>query len=94
MTFEVFFNLIFDILGGGKDIAVFMRELFDQILEPPENSGFINPLYDKSAPTLRKYVNPNDTKHYLPVKVVKQMHDYIEPAKFSTYLRSASGCSA
>ena len=32
MTFEVFFNLIFDILGGGKDIAVFMRELFDQIL--------------------------------------------------------------
>ena len=31
MTFEVFFNLIFDILGGGKDIAVFMRELFDQI---------------------------------------------------------------
>ena len=90
MTFEVFFNLIFDILGGGKDIAVFMRELFDQILEPPENSGFINPLYDKGAPTLRKYVNPNDTKHYLPAKVVKQMHDYIEPAKFSTYLQTFS----
>ena len=38
MTFEVFFNLIFDILGGGKDIAVFMRELFDQILEPPDKA--------------------------------------------------------
>lgn len=90
MTFEVFFNLIFDILSGGKDIAVFMRELFDQILEPPEDSDFVNPLYDKSAQTLRKYVNPNDTKHYLPPKVVKQMHNFIEPAKFSTYLRTFS----
>ena len=90
MTFETFFNIIFGILGEGKDIAVFMRELFDQILEPPEDVDFTNPLYDRSAPTLRKYVNPNDTKHYLPAKIVKQLHDYIEPAKFSTYLQTKS----
>ena len=78
MTFETFFNIIFGILGEDKDIAVFMRELFDQILEPPDDVDFINPLYDRSAPTLRKYVNPNDTKHCLPAKIVKQMHDYIE----------------
>ena len=90
MTFETFFNIIFGILGEDKDIAVFMRELFDQILEPPEDVDFTNPLYDRSAPTLRKYVNPNDTKHCLPAKIVKQMHDYIEPAKFSTYLLTKS----
>ena len=90
MTFEAFFNIIFDILGEDKDIAVFMRELFDQILEPPDDANFTNPLYDRSAPTLRKYANPNDTKHCLPAKVVKQMHDYIEPAKFSTYLQTKS----
>ena len=90
MTFETFFNLIFSILGGTKDIAVFMRELFDQLLEPPEEGTIVNPLYDKTAQTLRKYVNPNDTKHYLPPKVVKEMHDYIEPAKFSTYLQTFS----
>ena len=90
MTFETFFNIIFGILGEDKDIAVFMRELFDQILEPPDDVDFINPLYDRSAPTLRKYVNPNDTKHSLPAKIVKQLHDYIEPAKFSTYLQTKS----
>lgn len=90
MTFEAFFNIIFGILSEGKDIAVFMRELFDQILEPPDDADFTNPLYDRSAATLRKYVNPNDTKHCLPAKVVKQMHDYIEPAKFSTYLQTKS----
>lgn len=90
MTFETFFNLIFSILGGTRDIAVFMQELFDQLLEPPKEGMIVNPLYDKTAATLRKYVNPNDTKHYLPSKVVKEMHDYIEPAKFSTYLQTFS----
>lgn len=86
MTFKEFFNIIFDILGEDKDIAVFMQELFDQILEPPDGENFVNPLYDKTPGTLRKYANPNDTRHSLPAKVVKQMHDYIEPAKFSTFL--------
>ncbi len=89
MTFEEFFNLIFDILGGKKDIAVFMRELFDQILDLPSDGSVINPLYEKTAATLRKYVNPNDTTHYLPAKVVKEMHDYLEPAKFSAYIATA-----
>ena len=90
MTFKEFFNIIFDILGEDKDIAVFMQELFDQILEPPDGENFVNPLYDKTPGTLRKYANPNDTRHSLPAKVVKQMHDYIEPAKFSTFLLTKS----
>lgn len=90
MTFEEFFNIIFPILGGSKDIDVFMRDLFDQLLEPPAEGVIVNPLYDKSGATLRKYVNPNDTKHYLPEKVVKSMHNYIEPARFSTYLKTFS----
>ena len=90
MTFKEFFNIIFDILGEGKDIAVFMQELFDQILEPPDGENFVNPLYDKTPGTLRKYANPNDTRHSLPAKVVKQMRDYIEPAKFSTFLLTKS----
>lgn len=90
MTFKEFFNIIFDILGEDKDIAVFMQELFDQILEPPDGENFVNPLYDKTSGTLRKYANPNDTRHSLPAKVVKQMRDYIEPAKFSTFLLTKS----
>ena len=90
MTFKEFFNIIFDILGEDKDIAVFMQELFDQILEPPDGENFVNPLYDKTPGTLRKYANPNDTRHSLPAKVVKQMRDYIEPAKFSTFLLTKS----
>ena len=46
MTFEEFFNLIFGILGGTKDIAVFMREMFDQIIEPKDGGKIHNPLYD------------------------------------------------
>ena len=90
MTFEEFFILIFGILGGTKDIAVFMREMFDQIIEPKDGGEIHNPLYDKTGATLRKYVNPNDTKHYLPAKVVKDIHDDLEPAKFSTYLMAFS----
>ena len=90
MTFEEFFNLIFGILGGTKDIAVFMREMFDQIIEPKDGGKIHNPLYDKTGATLRKYVNPNDTKHYLPSKIVKEIHDDLEPAKFSTYLMTFS----
>ena len=58
MTFKEFFNIIFDILGEDKDIAVFMQELFDQILEPPDGENFVNPLYDKTPGTMRKYANP------------------------------------
>lgn len=90
MTFETFFNLIFDVLGGSKSIDTFMREMFDHMLDLPADGSVTNPLYNKTGATLRKYVNVNDTQHYLPAKLVKEMHDYLEPSLFSTYLMTFS----
>lgn len=88
MTFKEFFKLMFDALGGSKDKAVFMRELFDAILDLPKDGSVLNPLYDKTAQTLRKYANPNDEKHNLPMKVVKPIHKYVRASCFATYLKT------
>ena len=86
MTFEEFFNLIFPVLADEKSIDAFMREIFDHILDLPEDGSVVNPLYNNTGTTLRKYVNPNDVKHHLPSKLIRPVHKYINATLFSTYL--------
>lgn len=88
MTFEAFFNLIFKVLANEKSIDIFMKEIFDNILDLPDDGSVENPLYDRTAATLRKYANPNDAKHNLPARLVKPVHKYIRASLFSTYLRT------
>ena len=88
MTFEEFFNLIFDVLADEKSIDTFMKEIFDHILELSEDGSVENLLYSKTGTTLRKYVNTKDTKHYLPARLIKSVHKYISASRFSTYLRT------
>lgn len=86
MTFEEFFNLIFPVLADEKSIDAFMREIFDHILDLPEDGSVVNPLYNNTGATLRKYVNPKNVKHRLPAKLIKPVHKYIKAPLFSTYL--------
>lgn len=88
MTFEEFFNLIFSVLADEKSIDAFMLEIFDHILDLPEDGSVDNPLHDKTSSTLRKYVSPKDTRHYLPAKLIKPVHKYIKASLFSTYLKT------
>lgn len=88
MTFEEFFNLIFPVLADEKSIDAFMREIFDHILDLPEDGSVVNPLYNNTGATLRKYVNPNDAMHHLPAKLIRPVHKYTNATLFSTYLRT------
>ena len=80
MTFSEFANLLKPIIGGGSNIDVFAQELFENIVEYPNQDE--SPIDKKSMKSFKSY--------YLGDRTIKafsqEIRKYVEPTSFEAYI--------
>lgn len=84
MTFEKFANLLFPIIGGGISTSEFTLELFNEIIEYPEELEDSNPFSEQLGSTFKSYFNGTRKIRLL----AKKVNQYIDTTKFETFIDS------